>query len=447
MPSITFGSQAKIIVMEYLFLEIALIFVLLLINGLFSMSELAVVSARPMRLQRRAEDGDVGAQAALDLAAEPSSFLSTVQIGITLIGILSGAFGGAGVANYLTEQIKQISAIADYAEIISFTLVVAGITYFSLIFGELLPKSFALNYPERIAVFVARPMRMLAKLASPVVWFLTAPTGFVLKLFRVRAVVEPPVTDDEIKGLIAQGTEAGVFEETEQNLLESIIHLDDRRITALMTPRLEIAWLEAESSKQAVRETINQCKYSRFPVGRRSVDDIVGYVALKDLLKQQLNDEEFDLRRALKQPLYVPETITVLELLEKFKVSHTHLAIIIDEFGATEGLVTMNDVLEAIVGDLATSGIKPEDSFLKNEDGSYVLDGRLTSAEFREILEIKESPAEERQRYDTLAGFVMTHLGKVPQIGEQFNWRGYRFEVIEMQRNRITKVKAGKIEL
>lgn len=432
--------------MEYLLLEIVLIFVLLLINGLFSMSELAVVSARPIRLKQRAENGDAGAQTALDLAAAPDRFLSTVQIGITLIGILSGAFGGAGVASYLSEQFKQIPSIAAYADVISFSLVVAAITYFSLIFGELLPKSFALNYPERIAAAVARPMRFLSMLATPIVWFLSAPTRFILRLFRVHAVVEPPVTDDEIKGLIAQGTEAGVFEESEQDLLESIIHLDDQRITALMTPRLEIAWFNVESSIEAVRKIINDSGYSRFPVARGSVDNIIGYAALKDLLKQQLNGEEFNLQKVIKQPLYVPETITALELLERLKVSHTHLAIIIDEFGATEGLVTMNDVLEAIVGDLATSRFSADDYFLKNEDGSYLLDGALSTSDLKDILGIKELPGEGRGRYDTLAGFVMSHLGRVPETSETFVWRGYRFEVIQMQRNRIIKIKMESVK-
>ncbi|HEX9928227.1 MAG TPA: hemolysin family protein [Pyrinomonadaceae bacterium] len=433
--------------MEYLVLEVLLIVVLLLINGTFSMSELAVVSARKLRLQRRAEDGDKGAQAALELAAAPDNFLSTVQIGITLVGVLAGAFGGAGIAVYLTQLFQSASFSETFAETISFVIVVSIITYFSVVVGELIPKSIALNYPERIASFVARPMRFISLVASPIVWFLSAPTGLILRFFKVHAVVDPPITDDEIKGMIAQGTEAGVFEETEQDLIESVIHLGDQRITALMTPRLEICWINIESSAEAVQNTINESTFSRFPVGRGTVDNIIGYVAAKYLLKQFINGEAFNIERAIQKPLYVPETITALELLEKFKNSHTHLAIIIDEFGATEGLITMNDVLEAIVGELATNaGIRSDNGIIEQKDGSFIFDGRTAVDEFTEALKLKELPNSERGQYETIAGFVLTHLGRVPSAGESFEWRGYRFLVAEMQRNRIVKVIVSPME-
>lgn len=433
--------------MEYLVLEILLIVVLLLINGTFSMSELAIVSARKLRLQRRAEDGDRGAQAALELAAAPDNFLSTVQIGITLVGVLAGAFGGAGIAVYLSELFQSASFSETFAETISFVIVVSVITYFSVVVGELIPKSIALNYPERIAALVARPMQFISLAASPIVWFLSTPTGLILRFFKVHAVVDPPVTDDEIKGMIAQGTEAGIFEETEQDLLESVIHLGDQRITSLMTPRLEIAWIDIESPSESARKTIIESTYSRLPVGRGTVDNVIGYVSGKDLLKQFLNGEEFNIERAIKKPLYVPESITALELLEKFKVSHTHLAIIVDEFGATEGLVTMTDVLEAIVGELATStSLNLNDSVVELEDGSFVFDGRTPIADFKEALKIKELPGGDRGQYETIAGFVLTHSGRVPITGESFDWRGYRFQVTEMQRNRIVKVTVTPVE-
>jgi putative hemolysin len=433
--------------MELLVLEIVLIFVLLLINATFSMSELAVVSARKLRLQKRADEGDKGAQAALNLAAAPDNFLSTVQIGITLVGILAGAFGGAGIAGYLSELFQSASFSETFSETISFVIVVSVITYFSVVVGELIPKSIALNYPERIAATVARPMQLISLIASPVVWFLSKPTGLILRFFKVHAVVDPPITDDEIKGMIAQGTEAGVFEEAEQGLLESVIHLGDQRITALMTPRLEITWIDIESSTEAIQNTINESSFSRFPVGRGTVDNIIGYVAAKYLLKQFINGEPFDLERVIQKPLYVPETITALELLEKFKNAHTHLAIIVDEFGATEGLVTMNDVLEAIVGELATNvGISSDDGIIEQKDGSFIIDGRTVVDDFIEALKLKSLPANERGQYDTIAGFVLMHLGRVPSEGESFEWRGYRFLVTEMQRNRIVKVTVTPVK-
>ncbi len=405
------------------------------------MSELSVVSSRKIRLRQSAEKGNRGAQTALDLAESPNNFLSTVQIGITLVGILSGAFGGATIARELAAQLDKVPVLAAHSAAISFTIVVVVITYFSIIIGELIPKSIALNAPEKIASLISRPMKLLSVAASPIVWLLSAPTSFILKLFKVHAVVEPPVSDEEIKGLIDAGTKAGVFEESEQDLLESIIHLDDRKIVSLMTSRTKIVWLDTEDAPEKIKEELINSQFSRLPVCRGSLDSIVGYASAKSLLAHLLKESEINLTAILKQPLYVPETVTTLELLEQFKKARTHFAVVIDEFGGVEGLVTMHDVLEAIVGDLPTGqhSRSKQDSDLR-EDGSRLFDGQTSVIDLKEALDLKELPAEERDQYHTLAGFVMTHLGKVPQAGDRFEWHGFTFQVEAMEHNRVDKI-------
>lgn len=425
--------------MEIVLLEILLIFLLLLINGIFSMSELAVVSARRIRLQQQAEKGDRGARTALELAENPSNFLSTVQIGITLVGILAGAFGGATIAEILAEKLNSVSFIAPYGTGIAFVLVVAVITYFSIVIGELIPKSLALNSPEKIASLVSRPMKLISTVSSPVVWLLSVPTSFILKLFRVTASVEPPVTDEEIKGLIDAGTKAGVFEETEQNLIESVIDLGNQRITSLMTPRTNIVWLDSADSTENIQQKLTESRFSRMPVAKGGLDNILGYASAKALLGHLIKNDEINLNAVLQQPFYVPETLTILELLERFRESHTHFAIVVDEFGGVEGLVTINDVLEAIIGELPNSQhILP--GVLRRKDGSFIFDGRISIHDFKEVLGIKELPAEERDSYQTLGGFVLTRLGRIPEAGERFSWNNYEFEIISMAHNRVDKV-------
>lgn len=427
--------------MESILFEVVLIFILLLLNGVFSMSELAVVSARRIRLQQQAETGSKGAQTAIELAENPSTFLSTVQIGITLIGILAGAFGGASIAEILAGQLNRIEFLAPYSGGLAFALVVGLITYFSIIIGELIPKSLALNAPEKIAVLVSRPMKILSRFAAPIVWLLTAPTGFVLRVLRIKASVEPPITDEEIKGLINVGTQAGVFEETEQDILESVIHLDDQRVSSVMTPRTKISWLDLNDEPEKIRQMLGETRFSRFPVARGSLDDITGYASAKALLGQQLRDGKLDPTAALSQPLFIPETLSVLNLLEKFRASHTHFAIVVDEFGGVEGLVTINDVLEAIIGELATSqhGLSDE-SVERRADGTFVIDGQLSISDFKELLEVKELPGEDRGSFQTAAGFVLTRLGKIPENGDHLAWNRYDFEIVSMERNRIDKI-------
>ncbi len=426
-------------------LEIFLIFVLLIINGLFSMSEIAVVSARRARLQNRAAEGDLGSQTALELADQPDKFLATVQIGITLVGVLSGAFGGAALSARLVPYVQQISFLAPYAESLSFAFVVLIITYFSLVIGELVPKSIALNAPEKVASIFSRPMRLISKITSPVVWLLSASTNLILKIFRLSESNDSAVTEDEIRAMIAQGTQVGVFEESEQDLLESIIKLDDKNVSALMTPRLEIAWVDINDSIEEIKREFDEYSYSRLIVCEEGLDNIRGYVKAKDLLSLILSGQELNLEAVLKQPVFAPTTNTALELLETFKTSHTHLAIIIDEFGANQGLITVNDILEEIVGDFSL-GETVEESAFQRDDGSWLLDGRLTNVDFMSILGLKGLPPEETSMYQTLAGFMIKRLEKMPRTGDKFEWDGYIFEVIDMDGKRIDEVLATPVK-
>lgn len=406
------------------------------------MSELAVVSSRPIRLQQQAEKGSRGARAALELAANPSRFLSTVQIGITLIGILAGAFGGATIAQLLAVPLAEVPLIGPYSTGVSFFLVVAAITYFSIVIGELIPKSLALSAPEKIAVAVSRPMSMLSGLAAPVVWILTAPTVLILKLLRVRASVEPPVTDEEIKGLIDAGTKAGVFEEKEQDLFESVIRLGDQRITSVMTPRTKITWIDLDETGESIAERLSDARFSRLPVARGTLDNIVGYATAKALLGDLVRTRRIDPEAVVKQPLYVPETVTILELLENFQDSHTHYAVVVDEFGGVEGVVTMTDIVEALVGELASSQhTLGSDAIRRTPEGPIVCDGRIPASEFFEELGIDDPPGD--GDYQTLAGFVLARLGKIPAAGDSFVWRRFGFEVTRMDGNRIAEVRVS----
>lgn len=425
-------------------LEVFFIFILLVINGLFAMSEIAVVSARRVRLQKLAADGSAGAQTALDLADEPDRFLSTVQIGITLVGVLSGAFGGAALAERLAPYVEQIPFLAPYAETVSFTFVVLIITYFSLVIGELVPKNIALNAPEKVASIFSRPMRFISKVTSPVVWLLSASTNLLLKILRLGDSTDAAVTEDEIRAMIAHGTQVGVFEESEQDLLESIIRLDDQRISGLMTPRTDIAWIDFHDSIEEITRELRENNYSRFLVCDGDLEHIRGFVKAKDLLNFILSGKELNLEAVLTQPVFAPTTNTALELLETFKTSHTHLAVIVDEFGTVQGLITMTDILEEIVGDFSFGGVVEQSAF-KRDDGSWLLDGRLSNVEFSSILKLKELPAEEKSMYQTLAGFMIKRLEKMPAIGDKFEWDGYIFEVVDMDGKRIDEVLATPI--
>ncbi|MBH8574425.1 HlyC/CorC family transporter [Nostocaceae cyanobacterium CENA369] len=420
--------------------EVFIILVLIIANGVFSMSEMAIVSARKVRLQQLANQGDAKARAALKLAESPNHFLSTVQVGISLIGILTGAFGGATIATRLAVYIRLVPFLAPYSEPISFGIVVLLITYLSLIIGELVPKRLALNNPEKIAAIVAIPMRALAALASPAVYLLSASTELVLRVLGITPSVEPQVTEEEIKILIEQGTEAGTFEEAEQDMVERVFRLGDRPASSFMTPRPDIVWLDLEDSAEENREKMVESAYSRYPVCQGGLDNVLGVIPVTDLLARSFRGDSLDLTVGLRQPVFVPESTRGLKVLELFKQTITHMALVVDEYGVIQGLVTLNDIMSEIVGDVPNADDQENPQAVQREDGSWLLDGMLAVEDFLELFGMEEWESEERGSYQTLGGFVITHLGRIPAAADHFEWQGMRIEVMDMDGNRVDKV-------
>lgn len=425
--------------------EIIFILILLVINGVFSMSEMAVVSARKARLQNRASEGERGARAALDLAENPGSFLSTVQVGITLVGILAGAFGGASIAERLTPLLAKNATLEPYADKISFGLVVAVITYFSLVVGELIPKRLALHSPEQIAGLVAGPMKALTKATYPLVRLLEGSTNGLLALLGLRDSNEPPVTEDEIKVLIEQGINAGVFETAERDLIERTFHLGDRSIKDLMIPRPEVVFLDLDDSPEKIRDIILNNRFSRYPVSQGTSDNVIGFLRVKDLLGWENGGRKDQLKEALVSPLYVPEATPAFKAIELFKSSRRHMALVIDEYGGVEGLVTVNDILDALVGDIPSFDEQQEEMIVKREDGTYLLDGSVSLDELKHLLGLKHLPGEDRGGFQTLGGFVMTQLGRIPKAADFLEAIGWRFEVVDMDQRRVDKVLVSPI--
>ncbi|HEX7118370.1 MAG TPA: hemolysin family protein [Longimicrobiales bacterium] len=417
--------------------ELLLVLLLIVMNGVFAMSEMAIVSARKARLQARADEGDAGARCALDMADHPNRFLSTVQVGITLIGILAGAYGGATIAAQLGDYLARIPAVAAYSGQLALGLVVAAITYLTLILGELAPKRIALIHPERIAARVARPMHYVSIAARPLVHVLGVSTDGVLRLLGIRKAEGPPVTEEEVATLIEQGTEAGIFEEEEQELVGRVFWLGDQRAYTLMVPRHRVVWLDVRDPPELNREKMILHRYSRFPVCDGGIDHVLGVVEVKDLWARVVGGEPLDLRAALREPLFVPERMRALRLLELFRESGVHYAIVVDEYGGTEGLVTLNDVLEEIAGDLT---VPAEPRIVRRDDGSWLVDATLTMDEFWKALGLTERRGAERRRYNTLGGFVITRLGRIPVAGAAFEAFGFRFEVVDMDGRRVDKV-------
>jgi putative hemolysin len=421
-------------------MEALIIVVLILLNGFFAMAEIAVVSSRKVRLQQMAREGDRRAETALKLADNPERFLSTVQIGITLIGILAGAFGGVTIAGGLAVYLKDIPWIHPYHQAVALALVVLTITYFSIVLGEIVPKRLALIHPERIALATASLFRVIALIGLPAVRGLSLSSDLVMKLLGVRKSQEPPVTEEEIKLLIEQGTQAGVFVETEQELVKSIFRLADREVSILMTPRRDIVWLDLDDGEEINHQKIMESPFSRFPVGQGSLDNVLGIIRAKDALAYCQSDRGLDLRAVMKAPLFVPENLPALQLLENFKKSRPHLAMAVDEYGGIQGLVTLNDILEAIVGDMPATGKPAEPGARQREDGSWLLDGLMPMDEFKDLFQLKKLPEEETGIYQTLGGFMMTQLGRIPEPADHFEWQGMRFEVLDMDGKRVDKV-------
>lgn len=424
-------------------IEIAIVFALIVANGVFALSEMAIVSARRARLMSMAEHGSAGARTALQLAEDPGRFLSTVQIGITLIGIVAGAFGGATLSADLAALLGAWEPVRDIADETAFVLVVAMITYFSLIVGELVPKQLSLRNPERVAVVVARPMAFLSRMATPAVVLLDASTRLCLGLFGRKTADEDTVTEEEVRTLIAEGTRAGVFEHAEKEMIERVLRLADRGVRAIMTPRVDVAWLDVDADAQTVLATLRTHGYSRYPVGRGGIDEPLGVVQAKDLLDRALSGQPFDLAATAVPAPVLPDSIDALRALEVLRGSRIHLALIVDEYGSFEGIVTAGDVLRSVVGEMDQPS--PEQAeIVRRDDGTWLVDGSLPVDELRDLLKVRALPEDED--YHTLAGFVLTRLRQVPEEGQSFVWQAWRFEVVDMDGRRIDKVLIGPAE-
>jgi len=425
-------------------MEILIILLLIICNGLFVMSEMAVVSSRKARLQQWANEGNYRSQIALDLAKSPNRFLSTIQLGITLIGILAGAFGGTTVARSLEVYLKRLSFVKGYSEALSLGIVVLSITYLSIVIGELVPKRLALNNPERIASALAAPLRWVSAITHPFVQVLTISSEWILKLFGYRPSQEPSITEEEIKILIEQGTRDGVFAEAEKDIVKSVFRLADREVGVLMTPRLEIVWLDQNAPVEENRTKIIENPYSRFPVVQGSLDNVLGVVRAKDLLAQGLSGRTMDLMEKMTSPLFIPENASAMHLLELFKKSRPHLALVIDEYGGIQGLITLNDLLESIVGEISSQDQTDEPQAVEREDGSWLVDGMIPIDEFKELFELGQLPDEGSGHFQTLGGFMMMQMGRVPKPAEYFQWGDLRFEVADMDGKRVDKVLITK---
>jgi len=418
--------------------ELVIIVLLVLVNGFFSMSEMAVVSSRRVRLQQIATDRkSAGAKAALRLVDDPSNFLSTVQIGITLIGILAGAFSGATVAGRLGQWLNQFAWITPNGDAVAIALVVMGITFLSLVLGELVPKRMALGNAEAIAALVARPMRIVSWVTYPAVWLLGVATSGILRLLGQRGSREQTVTEEEVKSLIAEGTLRGVFEPEEKKLIDGVLRLADRTARSIMTPRPDIVWLDLGDEPQQIMQEIRASGHSRFVVSRGDIDEVVGIVQSKDLLDRMIQGHPFDLVAAMRKPLIVHDGTPVLRLLELFRQSSLHMAVVVDEYGSVEGLVTVTDIMSAIAGEFPEAGDTTA-GVVQREDGSWLIDG-MTPIDEVEAL-IGERSMRGDGDFHTIAGFVLAELGHLPRPAEHFVWRDHRFEVVDMDGRRIDKV-------
>lgn len=421
-------------------IEVAIILLLILINGIFAMAEIAVVTARKARLKKLADAGDPRAKAALELANSPNRFLATVQVGITLIGVMAGAFGGATLAEEIARGLNTIPVLVPHSEWISVAIVVAMITFLSLIIGELAPKRIGLSNPEGIARALARPLDRLSRVASPLVKALSEGTDLVLRLVGFKPRQEAPVSEEEVRTLIEQGLHAGVFHRTEQELVERVFQLDELTVHDLRTPRSRIVWLKLDDPPETNWRKVVASGHTHFPVYQGNRDNVVGIVSVKALFANLALTGAADLKNLLTEPLYVPFSMSATKLLEFFKQTGRHVALVTDEFGGIEGLVTVTDVMEALVGEVPSGEKRNKKLIIERQDGSWLAEAFVDIDELKRTLHIRHLPGEESEEYQTLGGFILDQLGRIPQEGEYVEAEGLRFEVVDMDRQRIDKV-------
>lgn len=417
-------------------MDLLILGALILLNGLFSMSEIALVSARKGRLEHWAEKGDKKAKSALELSSHPELFLSAVQIGITLISIITGVYSGERFGEHLLPYIVQLGIEPALADTISTTLIVIVITFLSIVFGELIPKRIGLLRSEKIARAVAGPMRSFAKATHPFVWLLNKTSTFFFSIFNIRKSTDDAVTEEEIKTLITEGTEAGTIEEAEQEIIERVFHLSDRSITSLMTHRSDIIWFDVQETEEQIKEKILNEPHSAYPICQGTVDNIKGVVSIKDLYVSPDNRQFKDI---MQPALFIPENVSAYQVLERFKSSKIHSAFIVDEYGSMLGMLTLNDILEAIVGDIPQEDV-PDYEIMEREDGSFLIDAQIPFYDFLTRFEKTEWMNQGEQDFDTLAGFILHELERIPHTGDTLAWKGFHIEIVDMDGHRIDKV-------
>lgn len=433
------GSGAKRTPSQYLMTDLFLLLGLILLNGIFAMSEIALVSSRRARLAQLVEDGQHGAARALELSADPTKFLSTVQVGITSIGILSGAVGESAIADRIRVVFETVPLLAPHAETLALVTMVVVLTYVSLILGELVPKRLGLTQPERIASLVAGPMTTLATIGRPIVFLLSKSTEGILSLLRVSKIKPPAISIDEIKVLMEQGAEEGIFEKTEQDLVTNVLNLDERHVGAVLTPRSDVVFLDAELTFEQNHATLSASPHTVLPLCRGSLDGVIGFVRSTDILARVLRGERVDLVEMASAPLFVPRTVTLMALLQQFRQTHLPIALVVDEFGGVSGLVSLTDVTAAIVGDLPP-GVDEDAAIVRRQDGTLLVDGALEIDQLERRLDGELLNAAERRHYHTLGGLAMFALGRVPHVGDTFARDGHRFEVVDMDGNRVDRL-------
>lgn len=423
------------------YVNIILIFVLFFFNAIFAMYEIAMVAARKVRLQQSVEAGSVGAKRALTLLADPNQqYLSTVQIMITLIDTLAGGIGGATLADPLARQLEHISWLAPQAGLIALILVVSVITYFSIVMGELIPKRLAVSKPEAVVIRLSPVVYVMTKIFKPITRLLSISTNVGLKILHINTDAGPSITEEEIKGFIDEGREIGVIEDAERDMFSGIFRLGDRRVEAIMTSRMEMVWIDINLPMPEIWQQIIESTHSRIPVADGNLDNILGYIQVRNLLGHNFNETDINLRDYIKEPIYVPENMAALKALENIQTSGVHLAMVVDEFGGITGMVTDYDILEAIVGEIPEDGADTDYMAVQREDGSWLFDGLIVVDELKELLNLHDMPDEERAGYQTLSGFVMTQLGRIPKTGAKFTYDNYEFEVVDMDGRRVDRV-------
>ena len=429
-------------------IEIIMLFVLIFLNGLFSMTEMAVVSTRRARLQKYLEDGDQRAKTVLDLLDNPNDFFSTIQIAITLIGVITGAIGAQTFSPYLVNLLIKVPFLKGIAQPLSVLLIASLITYFSLVIGELIPKRIATNNPEKIAMAMCGPIKVLTRIFLPVVRILSVSTEAGLKIIGVRENEESAVSEDEIKVMIEQGKQDGVFEENEQDIVESVFRLSDQTVDALMTPRTELDWIDLEEPVEESLKEIADSTYHYFPLVRGNPDNVLGVISSKALLDAYIRRDNIDLEKIAEPPLFVPESKPALSLLDDLKASESNFAVVLDEYGGFSGMITPYDLLNELVGNVTNIGEEPndEDDILVRDDGSWSFDGMVDIEEFKETIGVRELPDENRIGYQTLAGFILSLTGSIPSTGYCFDWNGFHFEIVDMDGLRIDRVIVSRIE-